>query len=335
MNALTPQARALINRFQGGFPIAGRPFHGVAANLGMPETVLIQTVRQLLDDGLLSRFGPLYDATRLGGAVTLAALSAPEGAYDQVAQVVNRMPAVAHNYRREHALNMWFVVASNHPEGIGECLDAIRAETGLRVYDFPKRREFYLGLWLEIDRQGRACTVPVPAEFQPGGAAGAPGGFELTPALQRLVAATQAGLPPVAEPYAEVAAELRLPVEQVMGDLRRMLSAGVIRRIGAVPNHYRLGLRGNGMTVWDVPDDEVAALGARVGALDFVSHCYERPRHARVWPYNLFAMVHGRDRAEVRDKTLRLRELLGDRVRAHDVLFSSAVLKKTGLRVAA
>jgi DNA-binding Lrp family transcriptional regulator len=335
MKALTPQARAFVNRFQGGFPIAGRPFHGVAANLGMPETVLIQTVRQLLDEGLLSRFGPLYDATRLGGAVTLAALSVPEGAYEQVAQVVNRMPAVAHNYRREHALNMWFVVASDRPEGIGECLDAIRAETGLRVYDFPKRREFYLGLWLDIDGQGRASTVPVPAALQVPGVAATPGDFAVTADLQRLVAATQAGLPPVAEPYAEVATQLGLPVDAVMNDIRRMLSAGVIRRIGAVPNHYRLGLRGNGMTVWDVPDDQVAALGARIGALDFVSHCYERPRHARVWPYNLFAMVHGRDRAEVRAKTLRLREVLGDRVRAHDVLFSSAVLKKTGLRVAA
>ena len=329
MNALTPQARDFINRFQGGFPIAGRPFHGVAAKLGMPETVLIQTVRQLLDDGLLSRFGPLYDAARLGGAVTLAALSAPEGAYDQVAEVVNRLPAVAHNYRREHALNMWFVVASDRPAGIEECLAEIRAETGLRVYDFPKGREFYLGLWLAIDAQGRVSTVPVPT------ARATPGDFALTPRAQRLVAATQSGLPLVPEPYAAIAASLDMPVDAVMDDLRQMLSAGVIRRIGAVPDHYRLGLRGNGMTVWDVPYGQVADLGARIGALDFVSHCYERPRHPHVWPYNLFAMVHGHDRAEVLDKTQRLREVLGDPVRGHDVLFSSAVLKKTGLRVAA
>ena len=114
-----------------------------------------------------------------------------------------------------------------------------------------------------------------------------------------------------------------------------MLDAGAIRRIGAVPNHYRLGLRGNGMTVWDVPDNRVAEFGALIGGQPFVSHCYERPRHAGVWPYNLFAMVHGHDRSEVLDKSARLRELLGGDVRAHEVLFSSAVLKKTGLRLAA
>jgi DNA-binding Lrp family transcriptional regulator len=139
----------------------------------------------------------------------------------------------------------------------------------------------------------------------------------------------------VTEPYAQIAATLDIPVDSVIGCLRQMLSAGVIRRIGAVPNHYRLGLRGNGMTVWDVPDEAVAELGERIGAMDFVSHCYERPRHPGVWPYNLFAMVHGHDRGEVHAKAGRLRRLLGDSVRAHDVLFSTAVLKKTGLRLAA
>jgi DNA-binding Lrp family transcriptional regulator len=114
-----------------------------------------------------------------------------------------------------------------------------------------------------------------------------------------------------------------------------MLRDGVIRRIGAVPNHYRLGLRGNGMTVWDVPDERVVELGDRIGGMDCISHCYQRPRHPEIWRYNLFAMVHGQDREEVLEKTARLRAALGDDVRAQDVLFSSAVLKKTGLRLAA
>jgi DNA-binding Lrp family transcriptional regulator len=329
MTALTPQARALINRFQGGFPIVGRPFRAVAAQLGMTETDLIHTLRQLLEHGVLSRFGPMYDAARLGGSATLAALSVPEYDFERVAGLVNALPAVAHNYRREHALNMWFVVASERPQGVAECLQTIAGSTGLEVYDLPKLREFYLGLWLELDAQGRVATVPIPLPVPHRTECDLPADY------RRIVAATQAGLPLVAEPYAQVAAELSIPLDALSEGLRRMLSRGMIRRIGAVPNHYRLGLRGNGMTVWDVPDGRVAELGERVGRLGFVSHCYERPRHPGVWPYNLFAMVHGHDRAEVLDKAARLRQILGGDVRAGDVLFSSAVLKKTGLRLAA
>jgi DNA-binding Lrp family transcriptional regulator len=112
-----------------------------------------------------------------------------------------------------------------------------------------------------------------------------------------------------------------------------MQERGIVRRIGAVPNHYRLGYRANGMSVWDLPDDRVSQLGRQVGALDFVSHCYRRPRRLPAWPYNLFAMVHGRSRAEVEDQVARIAALLGDAVRAHDVLYSTRILKKTGLRL--
>ncbi|MGB5744861.1 MAG: hypothetical protein WBP89_07915 [Sedimenticolaceae bacterium] len=329
MESLTPLARAFINRFQGGFPIVERPFHSVAAKLGAQEAVLIHTVRQLLDAGILSRFGPLYDAARLGGAVTLAALSAPEARFDRVVEKVNRRPAVAHNYRRDHKLNMWFVVASERPQGVAECLADIESVTGLPVYDFPKLREFYLGLWLELDEAGRVITVPVRQPQAKGDQSAVP------PVYQRIVAATQGGLPVVAEPFAQLGAELGLEPGTLIEALGEMLRDGVIRRIGAVPNHYRLGLRGNGMTVWDVPDERVVELGERIGRMDFVSHCYQRPRHPEIWRYNLFAMVHGQDREEVLDKTARLRAALGDDVRAQDVLFSSAVLKKTGLRLAA
>ena len=108
----------------------------------------------------------------------------------------------------------------------------------------------------------------------------------------------------------------------------------MIRRIGAVPNHYALGYRANGMSVWDVPDERVGELGPQVGALDFVTHCYRRPRHAPLWPYNLFAMVHGLSREEVAGKVAKIAELLGPADRGHEVLYSTRILKKTGLRLA-
>ena len=150
---------------------------------------------------------------------------------------------------------------------------------------------------------------------------------------RRLVAATQSGLPLVPRPYRALAEELGIPETEVMARLTAMLARGVIRRIGAVPNHYALGYRANGMSVWDVADDRVGEVGRHVGALDFVTHCYRRPRHPPLWPYNLFAMVHGRDRAEVRDKVACIAELIGEAARGHDVLFSTRILKKTGLRL--
>ena len=152
---------------------------------------------------------------------------------------------------------------------------------------------------------------------------------------RRLVAATQGGLPLCPRPYDAVAEELGLEAAEVMARLERLKGLGIVRRIGAVPNHYALGYRANGMSVWDIEDSQVSALGRRVGALDFVTHCYRRPRRLPDWPYNLFAMVHGRDRAEVDDKVARIAALLGPASRGHDVLFSTRILKKTGLRLRA
>jgi siroheme decarboxylase len=156
----------------------------------------------------------------------------------------------------------------------------------------------------------------------------------LDPACRRLIAATQAGLPLVPEPYGAVAKSVGLGESDVMDRLRRLLADGAIRRIGAIPNHYALGLVANGMSVWDVTDEAVERVGARVGALDFVTHCYERQRHPPLWPYNLFAMVHGRSQAEVREKVAVIAELIRGESRGHEVLFSSRILKKTGLRIA-
>ncbi|AVP57712.1 siroheme decarboxylase subunit beta [Pulveribacter suum] len=148
-----------------------------------------------------------------------------------------------------------------------------------------------------------------------------------------LIAATQGGLPLVARPYEAVGAMLGASGEQVQERLAQMLQDGLIRRIGAVPNHYRLGYTANGMSVWDVCDEQAAELGPRVAALPFVSHCYRRPRHLPGWPYNLFAMLHGTSRAAVAAQAAEVAALLGQACRSHDILYSTAILKKTGLRL--
>jgi DNA-binding Lrp family transcriptional regulator len=150
---------------------------------------------------------------------------------------------------------------------------------------------------------------------------------------RRLILATQGGLPLVSQPFAEVAGRLGIDESEVIERLQRLKSAGVVRRIAAVPNHYAVGYRANAMTVWDVPDDRADSVGTRVGALEFVSHCYRRPRRLPVWRYNLFAMVHGRDRTEAEARIRELEAAIGADALAHDVLWSRRILKKTGLRL--
>jgi DNA-binding Lrp family transcriptional regulator len=155
----------------------------------------------------------------------------------------------------------------------------------------------------------------------------------IDPLDRAIIQATQAGLPLVPDPWATVGEQVGTSAEEVRQRMERMLAKGVIRRIGAVPNHYALGFRGNGMSVWDVPDRMVRYYGRLIGELEFVSHAYHRPRHLPQWPYNLFAMVHGRDRSEVMGKVEQIAALLGKDNRGHEVLFSTRILKKTGLRL--
>ena len=150
---------------------------------------------------------------------------------------------------------------------------------------------------------------------------------------QRIVRATQAGLPLVPRPYQVLANDVGAGEEQVIAVLRSMLADGRIRRIAAVPNHYALGYTANAMSVWDVADAAVDELGREVGALPFVTHCYRRPRRLPEWPYNLFAMVHGRSRADTGAKVEEIRGVLGRHARGGDVLYSTRILKKTGLRM--
>jgi DNA-binding Lrp family transcriptional regulator len=140
--------RRIVNALQGGFPLCDEPYEAVARPLGLTGEALIARLRRLLDDGVLTRFGPLYQVERMGGAFVLAALAVPEAAFDEVAERVNAFPEVAHNYRREHRLNMWFVLATELPEQMPAVVARIEAATGLAVHLFPKEREYFVELRL-------------------------------------------------------------------------------------------------------------------------------------------------------------------------------------------
>ncbi len=141
--------RKIINALQGGFPIVDKPFNEVASWFDIDTKEVITRIKALLENGVLSRFGPLYNSERMGGAVTLAALNVPQERYEEVTRLVNAHTEVAHNYARTHPLNMWFVIATETPEQIAEVISQIESETGLQVYDCPKQREYFIGLRLE------------------------------------------------------------------------------------------------------------------------------------------------------------------------------------------
>ena len=140
--------RAIVNALQGGFPVSTRPFAAVSQELGLEQKEILHRLRSLLEKGVLTRFGPMYDAERLGGAVTLCAMAVPEERFEEVAQLVNGFPEVAHNYARAHALNMWFVLAVEQPELIPTTVAWIEAVTGLEVVNLPKLDEYFLELKL-------------------------------------------------------------------------------------------------------------------------------------------------------------------------------------------
>lgn len=320
--------RRLIDEWQGGFPLCERPFAVMAEQLNTDEAVVLQTLQDLLADGTLTRFGPLYQIERMGGAFSLAALQVPEIDFERIAAIVNRFPEVAHNYRRDHVLNMWFVLATETSAEIADTVARLEKATKLPVFNFPKEKEYFIEARFGVGASGVNHTQSTHDSSS-----------KITLSLERLaqlrplIHATQAGLPLTLQPYHTLATQLNSDVMTVITGLQNLLEAGAIRRIGVVPNHYRIGYTANGMSVWNVADERVDELGAQVGALQFVTHCYRRPRHLPHWPYNLFAMIHGASRDEVTTKAEQIAEILGKNCRTHTILYSTQILKKTGLRL--
>ena len=346
---LTTLDRGIINAFQGGFPVTERPFESAAAALrerGVDVTgsELCDRVRELDAEGILSRFGALVNAEAIGGAASLVAMHAPKERYEAIAETVNEFTAVAHNYEREHPhLNMWFVVSvADHPDPdkdgndrVEEVLAEIESATGQGTYNLPKLREFHVGATFLVDgpvSDGDVDLSDLGPEVTPSDRG------ELTPAERDLVVEIQGGLPITETPYSDVAATIDADVGWVIETITRFELEGKVRRVGVIPNHYALGYTENGMTVWDVPEDVLNEVGPAVADLEFVTHCYERPRHAGVWEYNFFAMTHGRTETESERRITEVRDLMTEYwdvgENDWDTLFSTRILKKTGIRIA-
>ncbi|ERG95550.1 Lrp/AsnC family transcriptional regulator [Haloquadratum walsbyi] len=332
--------RAIINGFQGGFPVIDQPFEFAAAALAdrgidiAPEGVL-NRIQTLNNNGVLSRFGALVNAEEIGGTATLVAMHAPQSRFDAVAEAVNDHHEVAHNYEREHPhLNMWFVVSVADATQVERVLNEIEQETGQETYNMPKQQEFRVEAKFLVDGPiedgdidcSNIGPTPEPIDRQ-----------TLTPAERDLIVEIQEGLPVTKTPYRDVADAIDADPSWVIETIARFNREGKIRRVGVVPNHYSLGYTENGMTVWDVPDTQLEAVGPAIASLPFVTHCYHRPRHEDVWSYNFFAMTHGRSVEESERRIQMIRERMSKHWEVTDddwdSLFSTQILKKTGIRL--
>jgi len=319
---------SLLNDFQRGFPLAPAPFEVISRKLGLGVEEVLETLRRLTRDGVISRVGAVFRPNRIGVS-TLAAMAVPAARLAELAQRVNAHPEVNHNYEREHRFNLWFVAAAANAMHLDRVLRDIEQETGLAVMRLPMVQDYHIDLGFDLrptvalaDRQGMRERSS-----------------RSEPSLDRqdyaLIAAIQDGLPLVPRPYADIGAAVGLSEADVLARLECLLDQDVIKRFGIVVRHHELGFRANAMVVWDIPDEKVDEFGRCVGGSGLVNLCYRRPRRLPDWPYNLFCMIHGKDRDAVLERLEQLRDQCGLTEFDHEVLFSKQRFKQTGARYVA
>lgn len=315
---------ALLNDFQRDFPLVSRPYARMAEQLRCDEVALLARLTRLRDAGTVSRVGPVFSPRRVG-ASTLAALEAPPDRLEQIARVVSAHPEVNHNYAREHAWNLWFVVTAPDNVILARVLRRIRRDTGCAVIALPLRVEYHIDLGFDLNGNRRAAS---PARVAPRRAE------VLLPNETALMAQLQHGLPLESRPFASVAGTLDVSEVEVIDTVSDWLARGIVKRFGVVVRHHELGYRANAMCVWDVPDTLVDAIAERLAAAPEVNLCYRRERAAG-WPFNLYCMIHGRDRVSVRASLERIAGACGLHAYPSDVLFSTRRFKQTGARYVA
>jgi DNA-binding Lrp family transcriptional regulator len=338
--------KKILTEIQSGLPAEERPFDALAARLGIGADEFLDRLRRLARAGVIRRIGPVFDSRRLGYASTLVAARVPPERLAEVAARVSRLPGVTHNYERRHAWNLWFTLAAPSAEEIERTLDDLRRETGLREFhSLPAEAVYKIRVQFEIGETGETFPTSKSTAGQAGrgthipsplaGEGGRRPGEGLAPAeplseeQKELVRLIQGGLAIEREPLIAAAARLGWTPMHVAEQIRQWLASGVIRRFGAVLAHRDVGYAANGMAAFRVPAERVDAAGRLVAAHAEVSHCYRRPV-LEDFPYNLYAMIHGRSEAEVLAAAARMAAETG--AEAHEVLFSVREFKKIAMR---
>jgi len=288
----------LLNDCQRDFPLLSEPYAHIAKVHKTDAKTVLKVLKSLKVAGKISRVGPVFRPNTIGVS-TLAAMKIPADRLEQVADMVNQYAEVNHNYEREHSYNLWFVATAPDKSHLENTLCEIEKRSGIDVMRLPLVKEFHIDLGFNMKKGAHKHayqkSVKSKAQDHPGDAI-----------QQQLVAEIQAGLPLIEHPYAEIAKKLGTSEQVVIKRLKAMLDSGTIRRMGVVVRHRELGYRANAMLVWDFADDKVADMGKILSSIDCVTLCYQRPRHLPHWPYNLFTMIHGRDKPSVEKRIAQI-----------------------------
>jgi DNA-binding Lrp family transcriptional regulator len=322
--ALSETQMRLIDGWQRGFPLEPSPYAQIAFGLGVSELTVLGMLSELSRQGILSRVGAVV-APNTAGASTLAAMAVPPERLEEVAKQVNAEPGVNHNYEREHHFNLWFVVTGQYRRALDSAIERIENQTGLDILDLPLRTAYHIDLGFPLGNGHPARRSPKATSN------GANGCGEISGDDLVLLQALENGLPIGPRPYAEIADRIGITEGNVIERLHALVERGVIKRLGLVVRHRELGYTANAMVVWDIDDDKVDEIGETFAEFPFVTLCYRRDRHQPHWPYNLFCMIHGRDRATVLDQIKELSARAGHP--SMDILFSRRRFKQRGARL--
>lgn len=309
---------ALLNNYQRGFPLCSRPYAELAQQLQISESEVLQRLLQLKQAGSISRIGPVFRPNSIGVS-TLAALAVAPDQLEQVATLVNAYPQVNHNYQREHRYNLWFVATADEPARLANTLEQIRSETGCAMLDLPLVKDYYIDLGFDLGGGKVAQRQPqAHVSIRPNAA------------QRSLIGILQGGLPMVSQPYREIAERLGTSEATIIEQISDWQNAGIIKRFGVVVRHHELGYTANAMVVWDIPDHQVESIGQLLAKDQAVSLCYQRPRRLPDWHYNLFCMIHGKDRAAVEAHIEQLARQHGLQQVPRQSLFSLKRFKQRG-----
>ena len=287
----------LLNDYQRDFSLNSTPFAAIAKENNTDTATILTKIKQLKSSGVIARVGPVFRPNTIGVS-TLAAMKVPLHQLEAIAELVNQHAEVNHNYEREHDFNLWFVATASDQQHLKSILHEIEQQTGIAVMSLPLVKEFHIDLGFKMSLQGKQASTAVGkhhASSQTVCLSTQPDDL----IQQQLIAEIQSGFPLVERPYAEIATKLAISEQEVIRRIDIMLTSGVIRRMGIIVRHRKLGYRSNAMLVWDIPDNKIDQLGRELSKVDSITLCYQRPRHAPHWNYNLFTMIHGRDREGV------------------------------------
>jgi siroheme decarboxylase len=319
--------KKLLNLLQGSFPLAERPFAEVAQVAALSEAEVLARTQRLLDERIIREITPIFDTRVLGySSMLVAAKVDPEHPW-RAAKIINSHPGVSHNYLRDHEFNLWFTIATE-PEsklGLQGTLDVLQRLTGAQsVRQLPTLRLFKIRMDLEMEKGTDALAAAAEVVDHK-----EPEAIELSERDLAVIRATQGPMEATAQPFARAAADLGMPVTDLLEHLEGMRERRALRRVAAILFHRRAGFSANGMGVWKVPEDRILELGPRMSSYRGISHCYQRPTYPD-WPYSVFTMAHGRSKEEC---DAILDSIAADTgIEERRTLYSSTEFKKIRLR---